>query len=81
MDRDGIVQLLTPLFRDIFESDDLVLSDSLSAKDVPEWDSLSNVRLFVAIEQAFRVRFTSAEITGLQNVGQLIGRLIQKCAA
>ncbi|MDP1602863.1 MAG: acyl carrier protein, partial [Legionella sp.] len=50
---------LLPIFRDIFDRDDLVLTPSLAAEDVDEWDSLSNIRLFVAIEQAFGIRFAS----------------------
>ena len=65
------LQELSPIFQDIFDRDDIVLTRELSADDVEEWDSLSNIRLFVAIEQAFGVRFTSEEITSLRNVGEL----------
>lgn len=78
MQRDLVIEKLTPLFRDVFENDDIEIRESLKASDIPEWDSLSNVRLFVAIEMAFAVRFTTAEITGFQNVGQIINDIIKK---
>jgi acyl carrier protein len=65
------LQELLPIFQDIFDREDIVLAPELSAANVEEWDSLSNIRLFVAIEQAFGVRFTSEEITSLRNVGEL----------
>lgn len=78
MDKALIVARLTPIFHDIFDNDSVQIRESLCAKDVPEWDSLSNVRLFVAIEQAFGVRFSSGEITGLQNVGEILELLTKK---
>ena len=48
---------LTSVFRDVFDDDAVVATAVLSAEDVEEWDSLANVRLFLALEQSFGVRF------------------------
>jgi len=77
MNLDGIRDKLTPVFRDVMDRDDIVLSDTLTADDVEEWDSLSHIRLMVTIEKQFSVRFTNAEIEGLKDVGELV-RLIAK---
>lgn len=66
-----------PVFRAVFDDDNLVPSAGMTAKDVPEWDSLNHVRLVVSIEQEFGVKFTLSEITELKNVGEL-AILIQK---
>ena len=63
---------LTPIFRDVFDSDSIVVTPALSAKDVEEWDSLGHVRLIVAIESDLGIRFDAAEINGLKNVGELV---------
>ncbi|WP_337996575.1 acyl carrier protein [Oleispirillum naphthae] len=73
-----LTQKLTPIFQDVFDRDDLVLTPELSSSDVEEWDSLSNIRLFVAIEQEFGVRFTTDEITALNNVGELADLMTRK---
>lgn len=75
MNLDGIRDKLAPVFRDVMDRDDIVLSDALTADDVEEWDSLSHIRLMVAIEKRFSVRFTNAEIESLKDVGELV-RLI-----
>ena len=36
---------LTTIFHDIFLRDDLVLSDELSAKQVPDWDSFKQIEI------------------------------------
>jgi len=46
---------LQAIFRDLFDDDAIVLTDSTTAGDVSGWDSLKNVRLIVQIERAFKV--------------------------
>ena len=62
---------LTTIFRDVFDDESLVLRDDLTAEDVENWDSLTHINLIVAIEKEFRIRFTTAEVSGLKNVGEL----------
>ena len=53
----NILDRLTDILRDVFENDALVATDDLSSTEVEGWDSMGNVRLFLAIEEAFGVRF------------------------
>jgi acyl carrier protein len=68
---DSICERLTPIFRDVFDDDAIVVTPSTTAAEVDAWDSLSHIRLMVAIEQAMGVRFTTAEISSFKNVGDL----------
>ena len=74
----GIFERLTPLLRTVFDNEELVATPDLSAQRVSGWDSLGNIRLFLEIEQEFGVRFTSVEITSLQNIGELADLLVVK---
>ncbi|RVQ63631.1 acyl carrier protein, partial [Sinorhizobium meliloti] len=47
-------------------------------RDVPQWDSLSNVRLMVLIEQELAVRFSTAEVQGFKNLGSLIDAVVKR---
>ena len=60
------------IMRDVFDVDDLVISENTTAEDVEEWDSLSHIRLIVAIEREFGFKFKNSEIETLKNVGDLI---------
>ena len=71
MDPTAVYDRLTTIFRDVFDDDSLELTPELTAKDVDGWDSLTHLRLLLSAEQAFRVKFTTAEIGKLQNVGDL----------
>lgn len=77
---DVIYQRLTPVFQEIFDDESLVPQAEMSAQDVPEWDSISHIRLVVAIEEEFAITLTTAELSGLKNVGQMVDLIRSKAA-
>lgn len=72
MTHEEIYGRLRPIFHEVFDNDEIALSPELSASDIDEWDSLSHIRLIVAVEEGFGIRFNSSEIVKLQNVGQFV---------
>lgn len=67
---------LTAVFREVFEDDSLVLRPDMSARDVPNWDSLNHINLMIAIEAAFAVTLSPGEVQGARSVGDLV-KLLQ----
>ena len=49
----------------------MVLKDDSNAASVKGWDSLSHIELLVAAEKRFGVAFTSEEIHGFVNAGEI----------
>jgi predicted enzyme involved in methoxymalonyl-ACP biosynthesis/acyl carrier protein len=80
MEKTEIVSRLTPIFRDVFDSDALVVSEGMTAKDVPTWDSLSNINMIIAVEKAFGVKFSIKDVRSLKNVGELLELIKRKAA-
>lgn len=72
MTQAAILQQLTPIFRKVFEDDELVPTLEMTAQDVELWDSMRHVRMVLAVERSLGVRFTTDEIAGLENVGALV---------
>lgn len=66
-----ITDKLTPIFCDVFDDDELVITEVTTAQDVEGWDSLANIRVMVSVEKAFGIRFTAGEISNLKDVGAL----------
>lgn len=75
MTRENIIQRITEVLIDTFDDDDLAYRDDLTANDVDGWDSLSNIRFMVAIEQEFSRKMTIAEWQSLQCLGDLANLL------
>jgi acyl carrier protein len=80
MDYASIKEELVDIFEDVMDADDVELTDETTANDVEEWDSLSHVRLIIAIERHYGIKFSNAEIEGLKKFGDIIS-LIQTKAA
>lgn len=78
---DTIYAELTPIFRDLFDDENLVPTPELTAAEVPDWDSFNHINLVVAVEEHFGVKFHAAELESLQSVGQLVALLDQKLTA
>jgi len=67
-----VLQELTELFRDLFDDESLELNDDTTADQVEGWDSQMHVMLVVAAEQRFGIKFRTAELESLRNVGQFV---------
>ena len=73
-----ILGALTTLFRDVFDDPDLVLTPETVAEDVEGWDSAAHVALVVEVERSFGIKFRTAEIEELRNVGDFASLIAQK---
>ena len=76
MTQTEIITKLQPIFDQIFLTPP-VLTPELTAKEVPEWDSLLHISLLIAVESAFGVHFRMGEVEATHNVGEfadLIGK-------
>jgi acyl carrier protein len=80
METNEIVSRLTPIFRDVFSDDTLAVNESMTAAEVPTWDSLSNINMIIAVEKAFGVKFSIKDVRNLKNVGELLELIKRKAA-
>ena len=80
MEKSEMVSRLTPIFRDVFDNDALMVSEGMTAADVPTWDSLSNINMIIAVEKAFGVKFSIKDVRNLKNVGELLELIKRKAA-
>ena len=71
MTRTEIFEKLTEIFRDVFDDDTLTISDTTTAADVEDWDSLTHITLLATVEDEFDVKFSMKAVQGLKNVGEL----------
>jgi acyl carrier protein len=72
---------LTEIFRETFMNDDMVLTPTLTAKDVKGWDSFKQIEIIVAAEERFGIKMNTRELDSLQNVGDLARVVAAKTAA
>ena len=75
-----ILAELTPIFREVFDDDTIVITRQTTADDIDAWDSLSHMNMVMAIEIKFGVRFALGELPTLRNVGDLVDLTAKKLA-
>lgn len=81
MNKAQILEALTQVFRDVFDDDDIVLTAATTAQDIEGWDSQAHVSLIVAAEMKFGIRFRTAELESLHDVGQFAELIEAKLGA
>jgi acyl carrier protein len=78
MTRDEIFIIVQDIFRDIFDMDDLEISNSTNSDQIEDWDSLNHINLVSAIEKEFNIRFALGELMSLKDVGAMIDLMMTK---
>jgi acyl carrier protein len=66
------------VFREVFDNDKLEIFGAMQAKDVEGWDSLTHITLIMTLEDTFRIKFSTREVMGFQNVGEMLDCLQRK---
>lgn len=78
MNRDEIISAVQNIFRDVFDDENLIISDSTNANDIEDWDSLEQINLVVAIEDLFNIEFDMDDVVNFKNVGDMINIIAKK---
>lgn len=77
MERKEIFEKVNEICRDVFEEDDLAITDMTTAEDVEGWDSLTHLTMISEIENEFGVKFTMEDILKSRNIGELVDTLVR----
>ena len=80
MTRTDVYDKLQVVFEDVFDDDDIAIGDSTSSRDVAGWDSMHHINLVLLTEQEFGIKFTTAEVARLANVGEFVDLILGKAA-
>ncbi len=81
MTREAVFEKLNTIFRDNFDDDEICLTDATSAEDIEDWDSLEQINLVVAIQDAFGIKFNIEEVNAMKNVGEMADAILAKTGA
>ncbi len=72
MSREEVFEKLNEVFCDIFDDDDITVTDATTADDIEGWDSLEHINLIAAVEQEFGMKFNMGQIVAMKNVGEMV---------
>ena len=72
IDKEEVVNRITPIVREVFGKPDLQLNDELDATQVDTWTSFAFMQLLERVEVEFGFKFKMMELLGIRNMGTLI---------
>ncbi len=66
------IKQLNSIFQEIFDDPTLSVGLETSPDQIADWDSVAQVKLVLAVEEFFGVRFTTDEVAGIHCVGDFV---------
>ena len=72
MNRNEIIEKLTAVFHEVFNDNNIVLRDDMTANDVENWDSLTHMLMITKVEEVFGIKIKLKELNSLKNVGDIL---------
>lgn len=80
MNKNEVIEKLQEVFCDVFDNDEIVVTEDTVAEDIEEWDSLAHIQLTKEMEKVFDIKLTAKEIMSWDNVGEMADSILQKMA-
>lgn len=72
MTREEVFVKLNEIFQEVFDDEEIEVTETTSSDDIEDWDSLEHINLVAAVEQEFDIKFTMAQVVGMKNVGEMV---------
>ena len=78
LSKDEIIERLDDVFRDVLMTILWRWTQNTTADDIEDWDSIEHITLIGAVEDEFKMRFKMGEVSGMKDVGEMIGIIEQR---
>jgi acyl carrier protein len=78
VNQEQILAGVREIIGDVLDQPDIEINPATTAADVEGWDSFNHINIVVAVESRFGVKFNTAEIEEVHNVGELVALVQQK---
>lgn len=75
MNREQIIEKLTPIVKKCLQDESLELRDDMSAATVSTWTSMAFMQMLTDIENEFGIKFKMMELLRLKTMGDIIQSL------
>ncbi len=78
MTREEVLAKVNEVIQDVFDDEDIVVTEETVASDVDGWDSLMHITLIGTIEDEFDIKFAMKDVVGMKNVGQMVDLIMEQ---
>ncbi len=78
MTREEVLLQLQDIIRDVFDDEDIEITEATVASDVDGWDSLMHITLIGTVEDEFDIKFAMKDVVAMKNVGQMVDLIMEQ---
>lgn len=78
MNKNEIIEKLQDIFCDVFDNEDIKLTEATCAEDIEEWDSIGHVQLIKELQARFNIVFTAQEMRSWDDIGEMADAILSK---
>lgn len=68
---------LRHIFRDVFDDDSMIISESTMREEIEDWDSVAHIKLVLALEEDFGIRLSMEEVSAINSVSAFLTAIQQ----
>ena len=77
MSREEVFEKLNEVFRDVFDDEEITVTDATTADDIEDWDSFEHINLIVAVENEFSLKIPMGKAVSMKNVGEMVDIILE----
>lgn len=78
MTRENIMLEVQEIFREVFDDEEIVLTEEMSSADLEDWDSIEHINIVLQLEQHFGIKVDMGEMVELNTIGNIVNIIEKK---
>lgn len=71
MELNDIMKQINTIFIELFNDENIVLTEKSDTNEIDAWDSLNHIQVITAVEKHFKIRFELNDLLIFENIGDL----------
>ena len=77
MTRKEVYERLNPIFRELFDDENITVTDETTSDDIDGWDSFEHINLIISIEEEFGFKIPMGKVVTMKNVGEMVDIILE----
>lgn len=77
MNREEVLERINVIFREVFNNEELTVSEESNSDTIEEWDSLNHINLISAVEKEFGIKFGMDEFMTVNSVNGIVEKILE----
>lgn len=77
MTREEVYERINKVFREVFDDDTIVVTNTTTSEDIDDWDSFEHINLIVAVEKEFSFKVPMGKVVTMKDVGEMVNLILE----